>query len=592
MLFVNGSTDKVGIGTNAPTATLDINGTLRIRGGAPQTNYVLSSMDSAGNATWTNVSKILTNGGAFLDALNDSISDKTSNLFLGNGSGLNSSGKNNTAVGILALGANTTGNGNTALGFKAGNSNTTGNFNTAIGTSSLASNTSGSQNVALGHSAGSALGIGTGNIFLGFQAGDNLTSGNNNIIIGNSVDFANTLASNQLNIADTITGDTNTKRIAIGFSTNTPDATLEVGNADRNFVNPAVGGADILVEDDIEVDGTAFALNFNGTNATITNATFTTANTGKLIASGSVNGLTANFSNANISGTANVSKLLASANINGSSLFITNKATVGSLISSGSVNGASATFTNASITTATIPTLNATNISTTKLIATGSVNGLTANFTTANISGTVTAGKLISNSNINGTALNISGMTNGSIAFFGPNGALSQNNAKLFWDKNNNKLGIGTNAPDATVTIASGAYNETALKLKAYSSPNASIFTVTNSANANLIDFGKNGNTLFNAQGLSDADFRVDGDTQGRLLFVDAGLDNVGIGTGTPTSFKLEVKGNVGPSADGTFNLGSNTKKWNKIFVNTINATTLSYDLYQESDFPGFTDLI
>jgi hypothetical protein len=214
------------------------------------------------------------------------------------------------------------------------------------------------------------------------------------------------------------------------------------------------------------------------------------------------------------------------------------------------------------------------------MIASGSVNGANANFTTANISGTVTAGKLISNSNINGTALNISGMTNGSIAFFGPNGALSQNNAKLFWDKNNNRFAVGSNnSLTSTFTAASNAINETAMSVTAFAGNITDIFKVTDSANSTLISFGKNGNTLFNAQGLPDADFRIDGDNQGRLLFVDAGLDNIGIGTGTPTSFKLEVKGNVGPSADGTFNLGSNTKKWNKIFVNTINATTLSTSL-------------
>lgn len=42
---------NVGIATEAPTAALDVNGTLRIRGGAPAVGKVLTS-DANGNATW------------------------------------------------------------------------------------------------------------------------------------------------------------------------------------------------------------------------------------------------------------------------------------------------------------------------------------------------------------------------------------------------------------------------------------------------------------------------------------------------------------------------------------------------------------
>jgi hypothetical protein len=47
------------------------------------------------------------------------------------------------------------------------------------------------------------------------------------------------------------------------------------------------------------------------------------------------------------------------------------------------------------------------------------------------------------------------------------------------------------------------------------------------------------GQVVFNDAG-ADVDFRVEGDTEPNLLFVDAGNDRVGIGTNTPTS-KLEV---------------------------------------------------
>ena len=40
--------------TNSPTATFDINGNLRLRGGSPVYRSVVTSTDNAGNATWTN----------------------------------------------------------------------------------------------------------------------------------------------------------------------------------------------------------------------------------------------------------------------------------------------------------------------------------------------------------------------------------------------------------------------------------------------------------------------------------------------------------------------------------------------------------
>jgi hypothetical protein len=50
-MFVKGSTGNVGINTTSPTTTLDINGQIRVRGGAPANGKVLTS-DANGNATW------------------------------------------------------------------------------------------------------------------------------------------------------------------------------------------------------------------------------------------------------------------------------------------------------------------------------------------------------------------------------------------------------------------------------------------------------------------------------------------------------------------------------------------------------------
>ena len=48
-LIVEGN---VGIGTSNPTQKLDIDGQIRIRGGSPGANKVLTSADASGNANW------------------------------------------------------------------------------------------------------------------------------------------------------------------------------------------------------------------------------------------------------------------------------------------------------------------------------------------------------------------------------------------------------------------------------------------------------------------------------------------------------------------------------------------------------------
>jgi hypothetical protein len=80
----------------------------------------------------------------------------------------NSTGDNNTAVGVEALLNNTTGFQNTANGGNALQTNTTGFNNTAIGFNALLNCT------------------GVANTALGYLAGSNLTFGNDNIYISNA----------------------------------------------------------------------------------------------------------------------------------------------------------------------------------------------------------------------------------------------------------------------------------------------------------------------------------------------------------------------------------------------------------------------
>ena len=71
------STSKVGVGTITPSATLDVNGTLKIRGGSPGIGKVLTT-DAYGNASWSQ--KVFSTGwiqAAQNIAARDSVIDNT-----------------------------------------------------------------------------------------------------------------------------------------------------------------------------------------------------------------------------------------------------------------------------------------------------------------------------------------------------------------------------------------------------------------------------------------------------------------------------------------------------------------------------------
>jgi len=81
----------------------------------------------------------------------------------------------------------------------------------------------------------------------------------------------------------------------------------------------------------------------------------------------------------------------------------------------------------------------------------------------------LTAGRVVSASSLtltnaltpaNGGTGTATAFTAGSVVFAGASGVYSQNNANLFWDNTNNRLGIGTASPSATLTV-SGAITST-----------------------------------------------------------------------------------------------------------------------------------
>jgi hypothetical protein len=231
------SSDSVGIGVT-PTAKLDIDGLVKIRGGTPGSNKVLTS-DVNGLASWEKPStsdpdawKIIGNAGTtagtnFIGTTdnqafdirtnntlrtrittkgqietyntgysvfigeqagaNDDLSDNY-NVFVGRMAGnANTTGYGNTATGYQALYSNTQGSHSTAVGYQSLYHNTTGwmmsGFNTAVGSYALYSNTSASSNTAVGSHALYS-NTGSGNTAVGAGALRYNTTGTGNTAVG------------------------------------------------------------------------------------------------------------------------------------------------------------------------------------------------------------------------------------------------------------------------------------------------------------------------------------------------------------------------------------------------------------------------
>jgi hypothetical protein len=83
----------------------------------------------------------------------------------------------------------------------------------------------------------------------------------------------------------------------------------------------------------------------------------------------------------------------------------------------------------------------------------GTLQQVTTNGNTSNVGISITAGGLSTNS-LTDTALTL-----GSVAFAGTGGLISQDNANLFWDDTNNRLGINTNTPGNSLDVHSAGTN-------------------------------------------------------------------------------------------------------------------------------------
>ncbi len=98
-------------------------------------------------------------------------------------------------------------------------------------------------------------------------------------------------------------------------------------------------------------------------------------------------------------------------------------------------------------------------------------------------------------------------------------------------------IGIGTSDSDAMLEIETSATTEEALHLKGSASQTGSLMIMTDSSDNIFFNSGDglaSSAVVWNEQG-ANIDFRVEGDTEANLLFVDGQNNRVGIGTNSPS---------------------------------------------------------
>jgi len=168
-LFWDDTNKRLGVGTNAPTATTHIKGS-----GSTSATKSLLVQNSSGVASL----QVNDKGSVF----NFGKGSITSNTVFGLDSlQANTTGSQNTAMGLEVLWSNTTGLNNSSFGLQSMFFNTTGGNNTAIGVSSLINNTTGSSNSALG--VDTASGNFSGSVILGRGA---TATANNQFVVGSA----------------------------------------------------------------------------------------------------------------------------------------------------------------------------------------------------------------------------------------------------------------------------------------------------------------------------------------------------------------------------------------------------------------------
>jgi hypothetical protein len=197
----------------------------------------------------------------------------------------------------------------------------------------------------------------------------------------------------------------------------------------------------------------------------------------------------------------------------------------------------------------------------------------------------------------------ITSATAGSVLFAGASGVLAQDNANLFWDDSNNRLGIGTNAPTNAFTIFTNNASAAPIQLRNTNASGFSTFYISTQSGGDAAGFGyvNSGNATanladrfvfytFNNKSISftrDSAFAPN-------LFIQGTNGNVLINSQTDSGERLQVTGNVKVSGNiAQSNIGDTLTSGSRIsFISSQPIITGTTSLVLVTGSDGATQII
>jgi len=173
----------------------------------------------------------------------------------------------------------------------------------------------------------------------------------------------------------------------------------------------------------------------------------------------------------------------------------------------------------------------------------------------------------------------------GDISFYEDTGTTP----KLFWDASEESLGIGTTSPLVALEVAeairSSRPNDPSQSIEIRSNSSSGAFLTASSRESNKKPFYIQNvhNSSGSAAGQLPIIFTTGASSSPneRMRITENG--NVGIGTTSPSE-KLQVAGNVVPSADATHDLGTASLSWNNIYTNDLHLSNMKHEKGNDVD--------
>src|SRR3989344_3023447 len=169
----------------------------------------------------------------------------------------------------------------------------------------------------------------------------------------------------------------------------------------------------------------------------------------------------------------------------------------------------------------------------------------------------------------------------GDVRFYNDGG-----NEMLFLDEDTGRVGIGNTAPTATLDITGGITASSTVTFSGLGTGTDNTVVILNGSNqltTDEIDSRVWGSTLVDTSSGS-ANYITkfsDGDTLANSVIYESG-GNIGIGTTAPSSFKLQLAGSIGPNSNDTYDLGSDSLRWQDLYLGpgSIHLGTSTSDEY------------